>query len=581
MKDIGTYIESSIADKTMCGKITDDLLLIQKIQQRLLIESSGMFLWVYLQLEILWDTCHTDAAIRSALSALPRGLEETYSCCIERINQKDNRALKVLKWVSFATRPLHIEELREAVAFGSEDLAWNAEKVPRQEFVIGCCANLVVVDATDYHVRFAHSSVEQYLEKGRERKIMPWYPTTAQGVLECGEFCLTYLSFSDFSLQLSMQRNEKAAVAVSPPILLAQQTLPRLLTRKFSQWPRNQKPSISVQFREIRTSSKPNRMQYKFLAYAVTNWALQTKKIRLKSSSWYKFEQLAMCFNETWNFHPWTPGGRSFSSHLHSLFGWAVKEQHKPLLLPALHVAAKLGYKDIVEILLGFCKVNMPDLEGYTALHHAASKGHIEPCKLLLKVKLTKMHAASKSQCTPLWLAASNGHEDVVSFLTILPREQNIEAEDTLFQQTPLSRAAQNGHTAVVEHLLRNGAQLESKDADGRTSLWWAVEGWHEATMKMLLGKGAKIDIEDFDIQTLLLWATENGHKAIVSSLVTKVLESNFADHDGLELLIWAIEHGQGTVANILLDNVSILSGKLSWVNHLSHGLQKEVMRVW
>ncbi|KAJ5716985.1 hypothetical protein N7488_002631 [Penicillium malachiteum] len=97
MDDIGTYIESTITDKTMGRRLTDSLLLIQEIWQRLLTESSGMFLWVYLQLEILWDTCYTDAEIRSAISALPEGLEDTYGRCVERINFEDNRALKVLK----------------------------------------------------------------------------------------------------------------------------------------------------------------------------------------------------------------------------------------------------------------------------------------------------------------------------------------------------------------------------------------------------------------------------------------------------------------------------------------------------
>lgn len=130
------------------------------------------FLWVYLQLEILWDTCHTDAEIRSALSALPKGLEDTYDRCIKRINYKDSRAVKVLKWVSFATSPLHIDELQEAIAFDLEDTAWNAEKIPRKEFVIDCCTNLVIVDSTNDRVRFTHSSVNQYLEKSQERNII-------------------------------------------------------------------------------------------------------------------------------------------------------------------------------------------------------------------------------------------------------------------------------------------------------------------------------------------------------------------------------------------------------------------------
>ena len=39
--------------------------------------------------------------------------------------------------------------------------------------------------------------------------------------------------------------------------------------------------------------------------------------------------------------------------------------------LPALHVASKLGYYEIVKSLLEICNVNSLDTEYFTALHHA------------------------------------------------------------------------------------------------------------------------------------------------------------------------------------------------------------------
>lgn len=235
--------------------------------------------------------------------------------------------------VSFATRPLHIEELKEAVVFDLQDSVWDAGKIPQTDFIIGCCANLVTADPTDNCVRFAHSSVKQYLEKEKQTFI-PGYPISAEeGDLECGELCVTYLSFSNFGLQLE---GRTVVINTPEPIYLAGESLASPFGKLFSRMGKK-KCSTSRLFPKIRSVSAPDRSQYRFLDYATTNWAPQTKRITRTSTVWEKFEQLALCFNESWNFHPWVPGGRSPRSHLHGLFGWAVKEQHEPLLSIALN----------------------------------------------------------------------------------------------------------------------------------------------------------------------------------------------------------------------------------------------------
>lgn len=303
--------------------------------------------------------------------------------------------------------------------------------------------------------------------------------------------------------------NETATAAVQNPAFLAGEALGSSFRRLF-RIISNQKHPTTLQFRKIRAVSTPDQRQYKFLDYAITNWAPHTKYITRKSSVWEKFERLATCFNETWNFHPWELGGRSPRSHLHSLFGWAVKGQHEPLLsialsskrdimhvcniplvgesLPALHVASNLRDYEMVKILLGICNVNLQDEEGYTPLHHAAGKGHTTIARLLSSTKGVNVDVASKSHGTPLCLAASNGYEEIV--LLLIERGANLEARVVASGQTPLSQAAGNGHYAVVELLIGNGAKLEVRDTDGRTPLSWAIQNGHETIMK-LLEKGA------------------------------------------------------------------------------------------
>ncbi|KAF7160640.1 hypothetical protein CNMCM6106_008062 [Aspergillus hiratsukae] len=575
MPDLQTYIDTSVADKLMSRKLTDNLALLDEVKQILLKESSGMFLWVYLQLEILWQDCFTDHNIRTALRNLPRDLEETYRRCVRRIDFTNPYALRVLQWVSFAARPLHIVELKEAVAFDLQDVVWDSGKIPQADVVIGCCANLVAVDPTDSCVRFAHPSVKTYLQKD-SASFIPGYPESdKQGELQCGEFCVAYLSFSNFNLQLVKPAEETAAVKVRDLKLLAGDALASPLAWLF--WGRgaNPKRPTQLQFRQIRSRSIPDRSQYTFLEYATAQWPLQSKEITSLSPVWEKFRQLSLCFNETWNFHPWVVGGRSQSSRLHGLFGWAVKEGHIPLLevalnfdrdiveicnlplmderLPALHVASKFGLVDVVHRLVAICQLNLQDEEGYTALHHAAIKGHRDVVATLSLSRGMEVDLPSKTQVTPLWLAACHGHPDIL--LMLAKKGANLETRESSTLRTPLSQAAGNGHHAVVELLIDRGVKLESKDTDGRTPLSWAARNGHQETVELLLRMGANPDCKDANKEQLLLWAVQTGHAAITDLLAANPKTNlNATDDKGLTPLWCAVRNQQLVIAMILLE---------------------------
>jgi ankyrin repeat protein len=48
-----------------------------------------------------------------------------------------------------------------------------------------------------------------------------------------------------------------------------------------------------------------------------------------------------------------------------------------------------------------------------------------------------------------------------------------------------------------VKLLLEKGAELETKDKDGRTPLSWAVRNGYGAVVKLLLEKGTKLETKD------------------------------------------------------------------------------------
>lgn len=529
-------------------------------------------------MEALWDTCDNDAEIRKALANLPKGLRETYRRCLHRIGCQSRYAPKVLEWVSYAIRPLRIDELREAVAFDLQDRARSPDKIPNSTSVIGCCANLVVLDATDGCIRFAHPSVKQYLEENQGDENVPYPANPEQGELNCGEYCVAYLSFSDFGLHL--EKSSDVELPFQPPDLEAILTsgLFGAIASKFNKLVASKsdhkRTPILLRMGRKR-ASKPDQKQYDFLDYAVQNWATQTKMITSQSVVWDRFRQLAMNPNESWNLHPWIPEGRSLGSHLHGLLGWAVKEHHMPFLeillgleyrgelrkvcnlpliggsLPALHVASRLGSETVAKLLLEVCRVNTLDGEGCTAVHHAAEKGHLGIAKLLSNAKGALVDMLSKHSRTPLWLAASSGHEQIVSLL--IKKGANLKAYGPEVL-TPLSVAALNGHEAIVKLLTGRGAELGFMIDDHHTSIFTAAKNGHEAIVKLFIENEIGFQFENDQKRTPLFLAAQNGHKAVVKMFIEKAVDLGFEQSYVQTTLMYAAENGHAATVKLLIE---------------------------
>lgn len=106
--------------------------------------------------------------------------------------------------------------------------------------------------------------------------------------------------------------------------------------------------------------------------------------------------------------------------------------------------------------------------DGETALHRAASRGHVQAAKLLLDRGAT-VDAADGEGVTPLVLAAYRGHTDVVKLL--LERGAFVNAQEKRNGLSSLSHAVGRGDRELVAVLLAHGADPALKSADGRTAL--------------------------------------------------------------------------------------------------------------
>mmetsp|Transcript_27295 Transcript_27295/g.37981 ORF Transcript_27295/g.37981 Transcript_27295/m.37981 type:complete len:385 (+) Transcript_27295:173-1327(+) len=167
--------------------------------------------------------------------------------------------------------------------------------------------------------------------------------------------------------------------------------------------------------------------------------------------------------------------------------------------------------------------INKTDIDGRTALIHAAIGGHRHICYALLAYG-TDVHAEDTKGWTALFYAAFHGH------------------------------------LSVVEFLLKTGkAKSDHVDNKGRTALMVAIEqGQSKIVDFMLLGDhGVCPDNIDDDGKDCLMYAAIKGNVEIVKALVERGRSCvNRRDQEGLGAINYAIDKGNAPVVEFLMKEV-------------------------
>ena len=127
-----------------------------------------------------------------------------------------------------------------------------------------------------------------------------------------------------------------------------------------------------------------------------------------------------------------------------------------------------------------------------------AAKSGMETLVRALLDRGLPIDSVDKEGCTPLNLAASKGHNNVVQYLLQKGAKVGFIGHDSDFSEdsyrrrsraTPLSAAAQNGHTSTVRLLADAGAEIFASTPDKyKDPFVGAASNGHLGTLKALLG---------------------------------------------------------------------------------------------
>ncbi len=356
-----------------------------------------------------------------------------YGQTMERINGQldDHRHLArlVLSWITHAVRPLTNLELQHALAIEPGDEEFDQDNLPEVEDMVSVCAGLITVEDQSGIIRLVHYTTQEYFERTQQR----WFPDAE---FDISETCATYLSLEDLV-----------------PV---------------KEW-----CDREVLKRRLRC--------YPLYKYAADNWGLHTRNASCVSDATVRFllsDRHAKAAGRVMQLY-------SSTSH-------AVDCEDEPGKLLGLHLAAHFGLDTVIQLLVDThgVDVNRRSGHGQTPLIVAAMEGQLAAVQVLLAADGIDVDATGYPfEYTALYHAAKKGHDVVVQ--TLLDTGKVDVNKLTFFGTTPLHEAAMEGRESVVRILLATGqAHVNAQDKYGRTPLTEAILAGCTGVVQVLLAAG-------------------------------------------------------------------------------------------
>ena len=225
--------------------------------------------------------------------------------------------------------------------------------------------------------------------------------------------------------------------------------------------------------------------------------------------------------------------------------------------------------------------VNLPQVDGSTALHWAVDRDDLEIVEALIRAGAS-VTARTREGVLPLQLAAINGSAPILDRL--LKAGAEVNAPLTPAGDTAVMMAARTGATGALRVLAEAGANVNAKESwGGTTALMWAVSEGHTDAAKLLVAAGADVNArsnyvaaangrgfegrtpvagradpksEEFASGWLtpLMLAAREGEPELARVLVDAGADVNAVAGDGKTALALSIFNGNYEVASLLVD---------------------------
>lgn len=156
-----------------------------------------------------------------------------------------------------------------------------------------------------------------------------------------------------------------------------------------------------------------------------------------------------------------------------------------------LHAAASKCHMNLCKLIIDNIKNKNPGcLNGWTPLYLlAASNGNLEICKLILD-NVSFKNPSSRGGSTPLHIAALIGKFEVVKMFMEILKDKNPKRITS--GATPLHEAASRGHFRICQLIVKNVVNIHPKNKNGQTPKELAQQNGHKEIVDLLSSQTLK-----------------------------------------------------------------------------------------
>jgi ankyrin repeat protein len=578
--DIALYSQD-IVDRKLSKK---DEALRKDLARQLAERCAGMFLWIKLQQDQLRGG-KTGKQLLNIVGSIPFKLNETYErnwkTIQSRPGDEQKRALAILRWVTFALRPLTVSELAGALIVKVEGSSaclspGDSPETIDDEYIDGemidICGCLIEAreekteaPASFRTIHLIHSSVREFLLSALPSNLglavshsLDQAPSESEQHNHLARICLTFLNHEDV-----WKRSE---VDQYPP---RQNSFLQYVANLFDL------PFDPTHINSF-LDSVPNdwhspiyfRHKHPFLHYAANHWPSHINRAGNDNNMVIGLANNLLC-SENKNFDLWrryfefddstnaTPLYYAVLFDLIPVMKFIWEKERSQLNSiggqygTPLQAACVKGHSTAFNLLIDWGAD--PNVEGGVydvPLNAAIATGRGEMVKSLIKNGASLVFQDSMQQ-TPLFKASLYDKPAIVEFLLKAGANPNMPNK---YGDTPLNIAADKGHLEVVKLLLDAEADITTFNKDKWTPITSASSNGHFEVVKLLLDRGADFTISSNEGWTSLNSASSNGHFEVVKLLLDRGADFTISSNGGWTPLNLAASKGHFEVVELLLD---------------------------